>query len=526
MKPWSERTTAERVGLVGGIAAAIIAALFGMTRLGQPPEPEPAAIADTGQSAPTEAGNAAGSAVEATPSAATAEAGSEQEEDPAATAADTEGDTTAQTAGDTADADQADSAAGTADATASAEAAPSDPATSDAATDPATTEGEAAVAIAAPETSTEPADGATTAAETAPETTAETSNAEAPAGAADPALAAAPEFDLVRVARDGSAVVAGSTAPGASVKLLLDGAEIGAVPADAQGSFVALFNLAPSTAPRILTMVAVLPDGTELAADGRIAIAPTVAPALAAAPDAEATDTGDEVAAAPDAPAAPVEEAPAALLVTDEGTRILQSAGDLSPAMASNVTVDTITYTPEGAVQLSGRGTGGAAVRLYLDNAQVADTTVDGQGGWSLTMGDVAPGLYTLRADQIGPDGQVTSRFETPFQRETAEALAAAAATGNDSAAPGAEAQGADPSSTDPAAPVDASGAATVAPAAQGPVSVTVQPGFTLWRIARENLGDGVLYVQVFEANKDKIRDPDLIYPGQVFSVPESATAP
>lgn len=525
MKPWSERTTAERVGLVGGIAAAIIAALFGMTRLGQPPEPEPAAIADTGQSAPTEAGNAAGSAVEATPSAATAEAGSEQEEDPAATAADTEGDTTAQTAGDTAaetaDADQADSAAGTADATASAEAAPSDPATRDAATDPATTEGEAAVAIAAPETSTEPADGATTAAETAPETTAETSNAEAPAGAADPALAAAPEFDLVRVARDGSAVVAGSTAPGASVKLLLDGAEIGAVPADAQGSFVALFNLAPSAAPRILTMVAVLPDGTELAADGRIAIAPTVAPSLAAAPDTDTTDTGAELAAAPDAPAAPVEDAPAALLVTDEGTRILQSAGDLSPAMASNVTVDTITYTPEGAVQLSGRGTGGAVVRLYLDTVQVADTTVDGQGGWSLTLGDVAPGLYTLRADQIGPDGQVTSRFETPFQRETVEALAAAAAgAGTASGAGGAETVSATPD----AGATDAAGSEGIAaePAAQGPVSVTVQPGFTLWRIARENLGDGVLYVQVFEANKDQIRDPDLIYPGQVFSIPEA----
>jgi nucleoid-associated protein YgaU len=34
-----------------------------------------------------------------------------------------------------------------------------------------------------------------------------------------------------------------------------------------------------------------------------------------------------------------------------------------------------------------------------------------------------------------------------------------------------------------------------------------------------------VMYVQVFEANKDKIKDPNLIYPGQVFSVPET-TAP
>ena len=53
---------------------------------------------------------------------------------------------------------------------------------------------------------------------------------------------------------------------------------------------------------------------------------------------------------------------------------------------------------------------------------------------------------------------------------------------------------------------------------------MTVQPGFTLWGIAQERYGDGVMYVQVFEANKDKIKDPNLIYPGQVFSVP--ATSP
>ena len=49
---------------------------------------------------------------------------------------------------------------------------------------------------------------------------------------------------------------------------------------------------------------------------------------------------------------------------------------------------------------------------------------------------------------------------------------------------------------------------------------ITVQPGFTLWGIASKSYGDGILYVRVYEANKDQIRDPDLIYPGQVFTVP------
>jgi len=59
---------------------------------------------------------------------------------------------------------------------------------------------------------------------------------------------------------------------------------------------------------------------------------------------------------------------------------------------------------------------------------------------------------------------------------------------------------------------------------AEGPVAVsvvTVQPGFTLWGIARETYGEGMLYVKVYEANRDQIRDPDLIYPGQVFELPQ-----
>ena len=51
---------------------------------------------------------------------------------------------------------------------------------------------------------------------------------------------------------------------------------------------------------------------------------------------------------------------------------------------------------------------------------------------------------------------------------------------------------------------------------------MTVQPGYTLWGIAKSEFGDGVMYVQVFEANKDRIRDPDLIYPGQVFTIPKA----
>ena len=51
--------------------------------------------------------------------------------------------------------------------------------------------------------------------------------------------------------------------------------------------------------------------------------------------------------------------------------------------------------------------------------------------------------------------------------------------------------------------------------------AITVQPGNTLWAISRERYGKGILYVRIYEANRDRIRDPDLIYPGQVFAIPQ-----
>lgn len=354
-----------------------------------------------------------------------------------------------------------------------------------------------------------------------------------------------PSFDVVRVEPDGSATVAGSAAAEAKVSLRVDGAEVAQAQADGQGKFAALFTLAASDVPRLLSLVALLADGTEIAAVETVALAPTKPVAVASA------ETTAETPVAP--------EAPAAVLLTEEGAQVLQPASDVPPEVLANVSVDTITYTPEGAVQLGGRGQGAGFVRIYLDDAEKALVEIGADGMWAATLADVAAGIYTLRVDQIGADGKVTSRFETPFKRETLEALAAAsapaaaepAASSEPAAEPdapagpapaaepetvaaGAEAGAEAAPAVEPApvetaaaesAPAEPAPAETVAaePAPPpAPVTITVQPGFTLWGIAEQSLGDGVAYVQVFEANKDKIRDPDLIYPGQVFTIPKA----
>ena len=179
------------------------------------------------------------------------------------------------------------------------------------------------------------------------------------------------------------------------------------------------------------------------------------------------------------------EQAPTVMIADEDGVRVVQSGQD--PA-DSDVALDAISYDEKGDVALSGRGTPAAQVLVYLDNAPISSTVLDSAGQWKTHLTDVDPGVYTLRIDQLDTSGKVVSRLETPFQREDRERLVEQVA-------------------------------ASAEPARVN--VVTVQPGYTLWAIARTRYGRGILYVQVFEANRDKIRDPDLIYPGQVFQLPD-----
>ena len=201
----------------------------------------------------------------------------------------------------------------------------------------------------------------------------------------------------------------------------------------------------------------------------------------------------DTAVAEEDAPAetAPVQtaeaQAPKAedvtiLRSTPEGVQVLSPA----PEAMTNVVIDAISYSDIGEVNLAGRAQAQAdAVRVYLDNEAIAVIDVDDQGRWTGDLPSVDTGVYTLRVDEVDATGAVTSRVETPFKRE------------------------------DPVVLEQASLGAAVAK------QITVQTGNTLWAIARDRYGEGQLYVQVFEANRDQIRDPDLIYPGQVFALPD-----
>ena len=58
---------------------------------------------------------------------------------------------------------------------------------------------------------------------------------------------------------------------------------------------------------------------------------------------------------------------------------------------------------------------------------------------------------------------------------------------------------------------------------ASGTTSYTVQPGDSLSKIAKHLLGNASAYMDIFNANRDQLSDPDKIKPGQVLKIPQPA---
>ena len=383
-----------------------------------------------------------------------------------------------------------------------------------------------------------------------------------------------PKLETVRIDDDGTALVAGMAYPGSILEILVDEEVVESITLGQDGNFAVLFDIELKDRPQVISIRSI--DGeTVLVSDETMIVAPKIIELAQADPadnqtqkqseDAEnltevgvslkeksettseensssdlaaKTDLEEETEKAAEANnissdnvdkadltnktpqlAQPTEEIieedvqqiltqepsgsdlipntvsnkaeqPTVLLADSEGVKVVQS-GKTGPNVMTDVMFDTINYSKDGDVAVTGRGTPESIVHFYLDNSPVASAAVDQTGYWSADLSDVEAGVYTLRLDQLDQSGKVSSRIESPFKREDRSVLV--------------------DQMQDIASPARIN-------------VITVQPGNTLWAISRERYGRGILYVQVFDANKDKIRDPDLIYPGQIFDLPDSIT--
>jgi LysM repeat protein len=157
-------------------------------------------------------------------------------------------------------------------------------------------------------------------------------------------------------------------------------------------------------------------------------------------------------------------------------TRVLQQPAPVAEPQA--LSLDSTEYGAGGQMVLSGHAAPGTRLNLYAGAEPLGGATADADGRWSVASPHPVPaGKVELRLDQLAADGSIVRSVAQPFT----------------------------PAATTPAAG-----------------TYTVARGNSLWLIARHIYGQGTRYTTIYTANRGLIRDPDRIYPGQVFKLPPS----
>lgn len=277
-------------------------------------------------------------------------------------------------------------------------------------------------------------------------------------------------FDIVRVSPEGNVVVAGRALPGSTVMVLDGDKVIGSVKADQRGEWVLVPDKPLEPGARKLRLRIVTEDGRTLDTGGEVLL---VVPEKGRDIAGRLSD-GKSGALALKLPGGEKGKGP-------QGSVVLQAPGDGSTkGGVPGLSVDVIDYDEKGRVKMAGRARPDAKLRLYLDNIILGETSAGGDGRWAFQPDNaVTPGTYRLRVDELKAGDRVARRIEIPFRRSAKK------------------------------------------PEISEKNIVVVQPGNSLWRIARRSYGRGIQYTVIYEANKGQIRDPDLIFPGQIFTLPK-----
>ena len=159
---------------------------------------------------------------------------------------------------------------------------------------------------------------------------------------------------------------------------------------------------------------------------------------------------------------------------------LVQSPSAAGVPKSNDLQLSTLDYDDHGHVTISGQSLVASTVRAYIDDKVAAEAVAGKDGRWRMVPGEpIEPGKHVLRLDRLGQNGKPIARLELPFERLVA------------------------------------------APGAGDSRKLSIVKGDNLWNIARAHYGEGLQYTVIFNANKDQIRDPDLIYPGQNFSLPK-----
>tara|TARA_Y100000588_G_scaffold158895_1_gene172791 strand:+ start:99 stop:1238 length:1140 start_codon:yes stop_codon:yes gene_type:complete len=287
-----------------------------------------------------------------------------------------------------------------------------------------------------------------------------------------PPLVSSPSFDVVRISPNGRAVIAGRAEPGSQITVLEDGIPLGTVEVDRRGEWVLVPNSNLKSGDRQLSLIQEMPDGSRIASDQVVVLS---------VPKPQKKQTQVEITASSKGDSG---EGVIAVLVEREGggpSKVLQSpdVGGEGIGDKAEVTIRSVDYNEEGDVTLAGQTEPEALINVYVDEVYVGSAKASEEGDWELSPEqEISPGQHRVRIDKVDDSGNVLARIEIPISRARPEELL------------------------------------------MGDALVVVQPGNSLWRIARRAYGGGIYYSEIYGANRAHILDPNMIFPGQIFTLP------
>ena len=142
--------------------------------------------------------------------------------------------------------------------------------------------------------------------------------------------------------------------------------------------------------------------------------------------------------------------------------------------------VDLVEYSPEGKILLSGRSIKNKELTFYFNGVKFGTTQSNVDGFWNFrTENEVEFGKIDLKIEFLLKNEIIS--IKSPIFNEKLKSLSKLMDDEN---------------------------------------NFIVQPGNSLWRIARRTMGGGIYFAEIYKKNKIKINNPNLIFPGQVFKIP------
>jgi nucleoid-associated protein YgaU len=334
------------------------------------------------------------------------------------------------------------------------------------------------------------------------DTTAAIDRPGAPEAKAPPAANGAPSFDVIRAEADGSMVIAGKAASNSKVEIMDGGTVIGTTVAGPDGDFALALDQPLKPGGYQLTIRSTSDQGV---------VATSQQTAVVSIP----TEKDGQVLALINEP-----DEPSRLIAVPQPTsnpKAPPPAGQPKAAASqtgSSVAVEAVEVDGR-KIFLAGAAEPGRKVRAYVDGKLLGEAKASQDGRFLIEAeGDISIGDHMVRVELLDANGSTTvATAAVPFQRDSGDGFAAVAPSL--------------PTTPDGKSPQSRPALTAQAGAGSDPTlrnvhgAVVIRRGDSLWRISQRVYGHGMRYSTIYLANTSQIRNPQLIWPGQIFTVPD-----